>query len=302
MQIRVVQIWGFLITALGWIFVACTMAMEGWKICATGGMGGSSVIKVAWYWSNLWKSCVTDSSNISNCYDYPVLWSVEGYIQIVRGLLMTALSLGMLGFVLGLMGMECTFIGGKDRSKYKKIYASGWCHIISGLLSTCGYAVYAHFVSLEYFNIDGLKYDIGTPLFLGWVGSAIHMTGGFFYVWSVCMLLFGEEATEIKVQPLPDPEQNKSTTALSTGSKITFKTKVASESEFLPKSKHSDLSSISSSLERTSKSGQSSQTGQTTGSAMGRSGSQAGSESPTAPTLSGSSRIKTKQFFKKSYI
>lgn len=78
MQIRVVQIWGFLITVLGWIFVACTMAMEGWKISAIGGMGGSSVIKVAWYWSNLWRACVTDSTNISNCYDYPVLWSVEG--------------------------------------------------------------------------------------------------------------------------------------------------------------------------------------------------------------------------------
>ncbi|XP_078099502.1 claudin-10 [Sander vitreus] len=303
MQIRVVQIWGFLITILGWIFVACTMAMEGWKVSAIGGMAGSSVIKVAWYWSNLWRSCVTDSTNISNCYDYPVLWSVEGYIQIVRGLLMAALSFGILGFVLSLMGMECTFIGGKDRSKYKKIYASGWCHIISGLQSASGYAVYAYYVSLEYFNInfDGLKFDLGTPLFLGWVGSALHMTGGFFYVWSVCMPLCGEEEMEINVQtPII-----KSTTGVST---VTFKTSVSSESELSPKSKDSDLSSISSSLERTSKSGhttmsgQSSQTGQITGSAMLRSASEAGSESLMAPTLSGSSRIKTKRFFKKSSI
>lgn len=61
-----------------------------------------------------------------------VFLSTSGNIQIVRGLLMSALSLGMLGFVLGLMGMECTFIGGKDRSKYKKIYFGGWCHIIGG--------------------------------------------------------------------------------------------------------------------------------------------------------------------------
>lgn len=57
---------------------------------------------------------------------------IPGSIQIVRGLLMSALSLGMLGFVLSLLGMECTFIGGKDRSKHKKINAGGWCHIISG--------------------------------------------------------------------------------------------------------------------------------------------------------------------------
>lgn len=78
MKIRVVQIWGFLMTVLGWIFVACTMAMEGWKISSVGGMGGSSMIKVAWHWSSLWRSCFTDSTSITNCYDFPVLWSVEG--------------------------------------------------------------------------------------------------------------------------------------------------------------------------------------------------------------------------------
>uniref|UniRef100_A0A667XT23 Claudin 10e n=1 Tax=Myripristis murdjan TaxID=586833 RepID=A0A667XT23_9TELE len=219
MKIRVVQIWGFLMTVLGWIFVACTMAMEGWKITSIGGMGGSSIIKVAWYWSSLWRACFTDSTAVTNCYDFPVLWSVEVEIQIiiVRGLLMSALSVGMLGFVLSLMGMECTFIGGKDRPKYRKIYAGGWCHIISGnsvactkanmyrlkieylccLLSTSGYAVYAQYVSGEYFNpnFEGLTFDLGTPLFLGWVGSAFHLTGGCFYIWSVCKPLCGGEST-----------------------------------------------------------------------------------------------------------
>ncbi|XP_077452550.1 claudin-10 isoform X3 [Stigmatopora argus] len=195
MRIRVVQIWGFLMTVLGWIFVACTMAMEGWKISSVGGMGGSSILKVAWYWSSLWRSCFTDSTAVSNCYDFPVLWSVESHIQIVRGLLMAALSVGMLGFVLSMLGMECTFLGGEDLSKYRKIYTSGWCHIISGLLSTSGYAVYAQYVSVEYFNpnFDGLKFDLGTPLFLGWVGSAFQMAGGFFYLWSVCKPLCGQE-------------------------------------------------------------------------------------------------------------
>lgn len=45
---------------------------------------------------------------------------------------MGALSLGMLGFILSLLGMECTYIGGKDPSKHKKIFAGGLCHIISG--------------------------------------------------------------------------------------------------------------------------------------------------------------------------
>lgn len=47
---------------------------------------------------------------------------------------MSALSVGMLGFVLSMLGMECTYLGGKDRSKYKKIYAGGSCHILGGAI------------------------------------------------------------------------------------------------------------------------------------------------------------------------
>ncbi|XP_062236968.1 claudin-10 [Platichthys flesus] len=301
MQTRVVQIWGFLLTVLGWIFVACTMAMEGWKITSIGGMGGSAMIKVAWYWSSLWRSCFTDSTSVSNCYDYPMLWSVEGYIQVVRGLLMAALSLGALGFVLSLLGMECTFIGGKDRSKQKKIYAGGCCHIVGGFLSVCGYAVYAQYVSVEYFNPDfnGLKYDLGTPLFLGWVGSAFHMTGGFFYLWSVWTPLCGGSHKVINIQPIADPEQNKSITALSSVSEIASKTKVSSVSELASRSERSDVSAISSRSERTSKSrrmaksGQSTKTGRSIKSAGSGSGSGSGSESSLSlrssiPTLSDS--------------
>ncbi|KAM4560347.1 claudin-15 [Odontesthes bonariensis] len=282
MKIRVVQIWGFLMTVLGWIFVACTMAMEGWKITSVGGMGGRSILTVAWYWSSLWRSCFKDSTAVRNCRDFPVLWSVEGSIQIVRGLLMAALSLGLLGFILSLLGMECTFIGGKDQSKYKKIYTGGCCHIISGVLSTAGYAVYAQYVSIETFNPDytGLKYDLGTPLFLGWVGSAFHMAGGFFHLWSVCKPLCGGEDTVI-VRAQPDPEQNKSTTALSKVSVITSKTKLSSISELSSRSERSGVSSISKS-ERTSKSRRTARSGRSpmterTARSVGSAGSRSGS-------------------------
>ncbi|XP_053709093.1 claudin-10 [Synchiropus splendidus] len=326
MKVRVVQIWGFLMTVLGWIFIACTMAMEGWKITSIGGMGGSSIIKVAWYWSSLWRSCFTDSTAVSNCYDFPVLWSVEGHIQIVRGLLMGGLSLGMLGFVLSLLGMECTYLGGKDVSKYKKIYVGGCFHIISGVLATSGYAVYAQYVSVEYFNpdFDGLKYDLGTPMFLGWVGSAFQMAGGFFYLWSVCKPLCGGEPVVIHIQPQQDPELNnktKSTTEMSTVSEITSKTKVSSISELSSESDLSNMSSITSRSGRTYKSGRterserSSKTRRTTRSGTGSGVSSSSSASTvselssrrsgsnrTISSLSRSSRSEAAPFMKNSYI
>ncbi|XP_077574523.1 claudin-10 [Stigmatopora nigra] len=317
MRIRVVQIWGFLMTVLGWIFVACTMAMEGWKMSSVGGMGGSSILKVAWYWSSLWKSCFTDSTAVSNCYDFPVFWSVEGHIQIVRGLLMAALSVGMLGFVLGILGMECTFLGGEDLSKYRKIHTSGWCHIISGLLSTSGYAVYAQYVSVEYFNpnFDGLKFDLGTPLFLGWVGSAFQMAGGFCYLWSVCKPLCGQEERVI-IQQLTNLEKNsktKSTTKLSSVSPITAKTKVSMVSEL--SSERSPITSGSTSV-GSAMSNRDINRKRTTASAGSVSASESsrlfnyssstisGSDSSNSPvsSVSGSSKMQMASFLRNSYI
>uniref|UniRef100_A0A8C9R423 Claudin 10e n=1 Tax=Scleropages formosus TaxID=113540 RepID=A0A8C9R423_SCLFO len=187
MNVRAMQIWGFLFNVLGWIFVACTMAMEFWKISGIGGQGGSNIMKVAWYWSSLWRSCFTDSTAITSCIDFPVLWSVEDYIQVVRALLMSALCMGVLAFVLSFMGLECTYIGGKEPGKRKLLISGAFLHILSGLLSFTGYVCYAHQVSAEYFNPNfiGLRFELGTPLFLGWVGSVFEITGGTFYCISI---------------------------------------------------------------------------------------------------------------------
>lgn len=71
-----IQVFGFLISTLGWLFVSCTTAMDYWRIIYVGGKGGNWMIKASWYWSNLWRDCMTDTSSVTNCRDYDVLWSV----------------------------------------------------------------------------------------------------------------------------------------------------------------------------------------------------------------------------------
>ncbi|KAK3556254.1 hypothetical protein QTP70_007144 [Hemibagrus guttatus] len=129
------QIWGFFLTAMGWIFIACSLAMEGWKVAAVGGQGGSSVVYITWYWSSLWRTCSTASNAVSNCYDFPMLWSVES------------------------------------------------------LLAAAGYAVYARHITAEFFSPNfELKFDLGTPLFVGWAGCMFQFTGGLLYMVSIYKL------------------------------------------------------------------------------------------------------------------
>ncbi|KAK2888850.1 hypothetical protein Q8A67_014225 [Cirrhinus molitorella] len=259
MKIRVMQIWGFLLALLGWIFVACSMAMEGWKISSIGGQGGSSVIKVGWYWSSLWRACFTDSSSTSNCYDFPVLWSVEGYLQIVRALLMSGMGVGVLGLILSLIGMECTYIGGKDKEKNRSVFTGGICHISSGMLAASGYAIYAQHVSAEFFNprFDGLQFDLGTPLFLGWAGCAFQITGGVFFLVSVCKIR-SQTHSSAPVLSVPVVESNalrSSNTNISIISELSTKSKVSAISELSSKSETTALSNAPSESTHVSRTG-----------------------------------------------
>lgn len=48
---------------------------------------------------------------------------------------MGGLSLGMLGFILSLLGMECTYIGGKDNEKHRALFSGGVSHVMAGKYS-----------------------------------------------------------------------------------------------------------------------------------------------------------------------
>lgn len=128
----------------------------------------------------------------------------------------------------------------------------------------------------------------------------------------------------INIQPLKDPQQNKSTTVLSTVSEITSKTKLSSVSELSSGSEGSDASIISSSSRRIAKPGRLLRMGRTTlskddlgsGSGLqsglslrsslsslsdsrsGRSSHRSGAVSVTSGTL----RSETTAFVKSSYL
>ncbi|XP_069558746.1 claudin 10-like 2 [Brachyistius frenatus] len=196
MRKRLIQISGFLISTLGWLFVLCTMAMDFWRITQLGGQGGSFIIKVAWYWSNLWKDCFTDSTAVTNCRDFPVLWSVTAYVQGVRGLLMCGLTLGFFGAVLCFVGMECTYIGGADKTKDKLLFAGAVFHFAGGVSDIAAYCLYINRIARTSFSntlAPGvLRYDLGTPIFLGLVGSFFILLGAVFYAVTVFQVICPE--------------------------------------------------------------------------------------------------------------
>ncbi|XP_023661380.1 claudin 10-like 2 isoform X1 [Paramormyrops kingsleyae] len=215
MKKRLIQISGFLLSTLGWLFVSCTMAMDSWKESQLGGLGGSYVIKVAWYWSNLWKDCFVDSTAVTNCRDYGVLWSVTPYIQGVRGLLMGGLAFGFCGVILAFVGMECTYIGGSQRTNNKVLFAAAVFHFLGGALDTAGYCLYINRIAITAYNpkLDptALRYSLGTPIFLGLVGSFLIIGGSILYAIAVMKSLFPEKSKFYNSRPYTN-QQSRSRT------------------------------------------------------------------------------------------
>ncbi|KAM7380485.1 hypothetical protein PAMP_003778 [Pampus punctatissimus] len=213
MRKRLIQIFGFLISSLGWLFVLCTMAMDYWRITQLGGQGGSFIIRVAWYWSNLWKDCFTDSTAVTNCRDFPVLWGVAPFVQGVRGLLMCGLTLGFFAVTLCFVGMECTYIGGGDKTKDKLLFSGAVFHFAgemfcphyflvsmkllhTGVSDISAYCLYINRIVrtsiAESVGPGVLRYDIGPPILLGLVGCFFIFLGAVLYAVTVFRVICPE--------------------------------------------------------------------------------------------------------------
>ncbi|XP_051565798.1 claudin-10 isoform X2 [Myxocyprinus asiaticus] len=189
MKKSLIQVFGFLISTLGWLFVSCTIAMDNWRSMYVGGKGGNWMIKASWYWSNLWKDCITDTTSVINCRDYDVLWAVTPYVHGVRGLLIIGMSLGFVSTILCFIGMDCTYIGGSVKIKDKVLLSGAVFHFVGGLSALAAYCLYTNRVASSAFaptvGRSIIRYVIGAPIFLGLVGSFLIILGSILYAVTV---------------------------------------------------------------------------------------------------------------------
>ncbi|XP_071197723.1 claudin-10-like isoform X1 [Salvelinus alpinus] len=183
MSDMVTEILAFILTTSGWVLISSTIPTDYWKVSSLDG----TVITTATYWSNLWKACVTDSTGVSNCKDFPSMLALDGYIQACRGLMIAAVCLGFFGAVFALVGMKCTKIGGSDQSKARMACFAGVNFILSGLCSLSACSLYAHRITSEFFDpmYVAQKYELGVALFIGWAGSILCVLGGGIFCFSV---------------------------------------------------------------------------------------------------------------------
>uniref|UniRef100_A0A674DVR7 Claudin n=1 Tax=Salmo trutta TaxID=8032 RepID=A0A674DVR7_SALTR len=133
----------------GWILVSSALAIEHW----TWSEVGSVELTTGNYFSNLWKDCVSNSTGVSDCEEYPSMVDLPGMFWSACHNFHGCVILGRGGetvFLLGFAGL---------------IVYSWW-----------GNKVRSEFVDP---NLQAQKFEIGAAVFTGWGGSLLLITGGF---------------------------------------------------------------------------------------------------------------------------
>nr|XP_056717709.1 claudin-10 [Euleptes europaea] len=173
----------FLLVVAGWVLVSSTLPTDYWKVSSIDG----TVITTATFWANLWKTCVTDSTGVSNCKDFPSMLALDGYIQACRGLMIAAICLGFFGSIFALVGMKCTKVGGSDHTKARIACLAGVIFILCGLSAMTGCSLYANRITAEFFDpmYVAQKYELGAALFIGWAGASLCIIGGSIFCFSL---------------------------------------------------------------------------------------------------------------------
>ncbi|XP_075421031.1 claudin-15 [Tenrec ecaudatus] len=172
-----VETFGFFLGALGLLLLGVTLPHSSWRVSTVHG----SVITTNTIFENLWHSCATDSLGVYNCWQFPSMLALSGYIQACRALMITALLLGFLGLFLGIIGLRCTNLGSMGLSQKARMAAiAGALHLLSGFCGMVAISWYASNITREFFDslYRGTKYELGPALYLGWSASLLSILGG----------------------------------------------------------------------------------------------------------------------------
>lgn len=172
-----VEATGFIMGLLGWLVTGASLVNDYWKISSVSG----SVITSVRDFVNLWHSCAENSAGIAECRDFESLLALPSYVQACRALMIISLLLGLGCIIVSLLGLKCIRIGSAtDQSKAKIAISGGVVGILGGLCCMIAVSWYAYNVVQEFYDpfYGGVKYELGTGLYLGWGGSSLSLLGG----------------------------------------------------------------------------------------------------------------------------
>uniref|UniRef100_A0A3Q1EXM3 Claudin n=1 Tax=Acanthochromis polyacanthus TaxID=80966 RepID=A0A3Q1EXM3_9TELE len=179
MAASLLQLTGFMLSALGQFLISAATAMDMWSLQDRS----FTVVTNVYTYSGLWKSCVGTSYGTTSCRPYFTILGLPALLQAVRALMIVGIVLGAIASFIAIFALKCLKMGNmEDNIKATMTLTAGIMFVVAGVVMLCSVfmtEVLHRYKPNCYFNyVKFLQYTFGPALFVGWIGAAILLIGG----------------------------------------------------------------------------------------------------------------------------
>ncbi|XP_061576101.1 claudin-19-like [Cololabis saira] len=171
------QVLGLVLGVVSWCLQSSCTSSQTWRVKSQA----EAVTTSQWTFEGLWSSCAATSLGSVQCSRFKTLLGLPVHLQTCRALMILALLFGLAAILSSILGLRCTKIGGMSELVKDRIALSGGIlFILSGLFSLTAVSWYAARVISDFYDplYAGLRFELGTGLYLGWAASGLALLGG----------------------------------------------------------------------------------------------------------------------------
>ncbi|KAM3874640.1 claudin 15-like b [Diretmus argenteus] len=173
----VLQVLGLVLGVVSWCLQSSCTSSQVWKVRSQA----ESVSSSQWQFEGLWMSCAATSMGSLQCSKFKTVLGMPAHIQACRALMILSLLLGLASIAVSALGLKCSKIGRtSEQAKGKMALTGGSLFILSGLSTLIAVSWYAARVVEAFYDpyYAGVRFELGTGLYLGWAASCLAILGG----------------------------------------------------------------------------------------------------------------------------
>ncbi|CAB1328800.1 unnamed protein product [Coregonus sp. 'balchen'] len=184
MASMVVQLLGFFLCLLGLVASVVATVLPDWRRTA---YVGYNIITATAYMKGLWMECVWHNTGIYQCEVHRSMLALPPDLQAARALMVLSCLTSTLAALVSSAGMKCTRCARSSPTKHALAISGGVCFLSAGMLCLITVCWTTNDVILDFYNPilpEGMKYEIGMAVYLGYVSACLSLMGGAVLCWN----------------------------------------------------------------------------------------------------------------------
>ncbi|XP_071353498.1 claudin-1-like [Trachinotus anak] len=171
------QVVGLVLGVVSWCLQSSCTSSQLWKVRSQV----ESLTSSQWQFEGLWMSCAATSLGSVQCSKFKTVLGLPAHLQACRALMILSLLVSLASIIVSVLGLKCTKIGrASEHVKDQMALSGGIMFILSGVFTLTAVSWYAGRVIHDFYNplYGGVRFELGTGLYLGWAASCLAVLGG----------------------------------------------------------------------------------------------------------------------------